>query len=76
MWTCRAHRRKGLVSAILDCVSRTMIYGRPLTTLQERRAHMAFSQPTESGLAAARSFLKIRQDGEGDRWKVFDELRL
>lgn len=63
-----------MLSALLDCVSRSMIYGRSLSSTEERRAYMAFSQPTESGLAAARSFLKIQ--AEKDRWKVFDELRL
>lgn len=84
MWCSTSFRRRGLVSTLLDAAARDFIYGRPLTTVEERRAVVAFSQPTESGGHLARAWLQI--DGESEvkkdgseaeeatsaSWKVFD----
>lgn len=77
MWCSPPFRRRGLVSKLLDAVSVNFIYGRPLRRPEERRAFIAFSQPTESGCRLAKAWLDVQETIEGGDateriWKVFD----
>ncbi|PKY07740.1 hypothetical protein P168DRAFT_261660 [Aspergillus campestris IBT 28561] len=62
IWTSGASRRKGIAMDLLDCVVSNFIYG-----MEIPKEQMAFSQPTESGRALARSFF-----GDVD-WHVYEE---
>lgn len=71
IWTCSAHRRKGIAVRLLDCARETFIYGMHL----EKDA-VAFSQPTESGGGLARGWFRAGGRGEGgvkERWAVYVE---
>jgi N-acetyltransferase len=63
IWTSKAHRRKGIAHNLLDCVLNQFIYG-----MEIDKDELAFSQPTESGGALARSWY-----GEDSGWLVYKE---
>jgi N-acetyltransferase len=63
IWTSKAFRHKGIANNLLDCALNQFIYGMELAP-----QHIAFSQPTESGAALARSWF-----GESDGWAVYRE---
>ena len=63
IWTSRAFRRKGIAHNLLDCVVNQFIYG-----MEIEKAEVAFSQPTESGVALARGWF-----GEDSGWCVYTE---
>ena len=63
IWTSKGFRRKGIANNLLDCVLNQFIYGMDID-----RDELAFSQPTESGAALARSWY-----GEESGWLVYRE---
>ena len=63
IWTSKGFRRKGIANNLLDCVLNQFIYGMDID-----RDELAFSQPTESGAALARSWF-----GEDSSWLVYKE---
>ncbi|KAL2450871.1 hypothetical protein ABEF95_014074 [Exophiala dermatitidis] len=63
IWTSRAFRKKGIARNLLDCVVSQFIYGMEIEPTQ-----VAFSQPTESGAALARSWFEA-----DDGWLVYRE---
>ena len=63
IWTSKAFRHKGIANNLLECVLNQFIYGMELEPQQ-----VAFSQPTESGAALARTWF-----GERDGWAVYRE---
>ncbi|KAG0147139.1 hypothetical protein CROQUDRAFT_43293 [Cronartium quercuum f. sp. fusiforme G11] len=58
IWTSPTSRGTGLAHQLMDAVTRTLIYNFPIVTTQDRRALVAFSQPTESGMKFARKWCK------------------
>ena len=63
IWTSKSHRRKGIASALLDCVRGSFFYG-----IEVPREMVAFSQPSESGGRLAESWY-----GEKSGWLVYAE---
>ncbi|OAV90930.1 hypothetical protein PTTG_12484 [Puccinia triticina 1-1 BBBD Race 1] len=53
IWSAPGARRAGLGLRLLDAVALTFIYGMAIEGAEMRRGLVAFSQPTESGLALA-----------------------
>jgi N-acetyltransferase len=63
IWTSKSFRRKGIANNLLDCVMNQFIYG-----LEIARNELAFSQPTDSGAALAKSWFE-----EDAGWGVYVE---
>ncbi|KAG8630380.1 hypothetical protein KVT40_001999 [Elsinoe batatas] len=63
IWTSKSHRKKGIGTALLDCVSRSFHPDRSV-----QKEEIAFSQPTTSGTALARKWF-----GKQYRWLVYVE---
>ncbi|WAQ83531.1 hypothetical protein PtA15_3A902 [Puccinia triticina] len=57
IWSAPGARRAGLGLRLLDAVALTFIYGMAIEGAEMRRGLVAFSQPTESGLALAAAWL-------------------
>lgn len=63
IWTSEAFRKKGIANNLLECVMNQFVYG-----MDMERSDLAFSQPTESGAALARSWF-----GADAGWLVYKE---
>ncbi|MCJ1471420.1 N-acetyltransferase O1 (Establishment of cohesion protein 1) [Lambiella insularis] len=63
IWTSKSHRRKGIASALLECVRGNFFYG-----IEVPKEMVAFSQPTESGGLLAEKWF-----GERTGWHVYAE---
>jgi N-acetyltransferase len=68
IWVAKDHRRKGIAKCLMENARSHFKYlkdGRPL-----KYSEIAFSQPTESGMRFAESFVRGRTDGDG--WLVYE----
>lgn len=63
LWTSKSFRKKGIANNLLDCVTTQFIYG-----MDVDKEQVAFSQPTDSGAALAKSWF----DAETG-WGVYRE---
>lgn len=61
IWTSSVHRSEGLATRLLDCAQENFMYGEILS-----KERIAFSQPTESGVALARKWY-----GKNSGWHVY-----
>ncbi|VEL26563.1 unnamed protein product [Protopolystoma xenopodis] len=51
IWVAREHRRRGIATALLDCVLQNFAYGHSLS-----RSRVAFAEPTADGADFAVNF--------------------
>lgn len=56
MWTSAAHRRQRVAQRLLDAARKNMVYGTVVSM-----ESIAFSQPTENGLAFAQAYCKTER---------------
>ncbi len=53
IWVAKGARKRGIAAKLIDCARRTFTYGSLV-----KREHVAFSQPTDDGLALALHYTK------------------